>query len=28
MVALLLAAAYIGIFVYLLGKKDKKYFIN
>ncbi len=28
MVALLLAAAYIGIFVYLLGKKDEKYFIN
>ena len=28
MVALFLAAVYIGIFVYLLGKKDKKYFIN
>ena len=27
-VVLFLAVAYIGIFTYLLGRKDKKYFIN
>ena len=28
MVALFLAVVYIGTFAYLLGKKDKNYFIN